>query len=71
MDASYLADNILFLRYLEFKGELRKATGVLKKRLSKFEHSIREFKITGNGIAVGEPLTDLNGILSGQPKQNQ
>ncbi len=41
---SYLADNIIFLRYFEKDGELRKAIGVLKKRLSDFEKGLRKFK---------------------------
>ena len=64
---SYLADNIVFLRYLEIQGEMRKAIGVLKKRLSNFERTLRELEITAEGIKVGEPLTRLRGILSGMP----
>lgn len=64
---SYLADNLIFIRYLELDGELRKAIGVLKKRVSDFERTLREFKITKYGIKVGEPLTKLRGILSGIP----
>jgi circadian clock protein KaiC len=65
---SYLADNIIFLCYLEINGEIRKAIGVLKKRVSDFEKSLREIKITRYGIKVGEPLTKLRGILSGVPE---
>lgn len=65
---SYLADNLIFLRYLEINGELHKAIGVLKKRVSDFERTLREFKITKYGIKVGEPLSNLRGILSGVPK---
>lgn len=65
---SYLADNLIFLRYLELDGELRKAIGVLKKRVSDFERTLREFKITKYGVKVGEPLTKLRGILSGVPE---
>lgn len=64
---SYLADNIIFLRYLEINGQLRKAVGVLKKRLSDFEKTLREFEITRYGIKVGRPLTNLRGLLSGAP----
>ncbi|MDX1639169.1 MAG: ATPase domain-containing protein [Balneolaceae bacterium] len=67
MHASYLTDNIIFLRYLEIGGELRKAIGVLKKRLSDFEKTIREFQITSGGIQVGAPLDKIKGILSGNP----
>lgn len=68
MNASYLADNIVFLRYLEVNGELQKAIGVLKKRLSDFEKSIRSYKITGEGIEVGKPLSNMRGILTGLPE---
>jgi circadian clock protein KaiC len=65
---SYLADNIVFLRYLEVGGELRRAIGVLKKRLSNFEKTLREIEITRYGIKVGKPLTELRGILRGTPE---
>ena len=65
---SYLADNIVFLRHLELRGELRKALGVLKKRTSDFERTVREFEITDEGIMVGDPLTRMRGILSGTPE---
>ena len=65
---SYLSDNLIFLRYLELGGQLRKAIGVLKKRVSNFERSLREFTITKYGIKVGEPLTQLRGILTGIPE---
>lgn len=65
---SYLSDNIIFLRYLEIRGEMRKAIGVLKKRLSDFEKTLREFKITNEGIKVGEPFVNLRGILIGTPE---
>ena len=65
---SYMADNILFLRYLELGGEMTKALGVLKKRLSDFEKTLREVRITANGIEVGQPLRGLRGILRGEPE---
>ncbi len=65
---SYIADTIIFLRYLELRGELRRAVGVLKKRLSDFQKTLREFEITRYGLKVGKPLTDLHGILTGIPE---
>nr|WP_255536104.1 MULTISPECIES: ATPase domain-containing protein [unclassified Nitratiruptor] len=67
-DISYIADNIIFLRYLEIKGQLRRAIGILKKRLSNFEKTLREFEITKYGIKVGTPLYNLENILTGVPK---
>ena len=64
-DVSYLADNIIFLRYVEMNGELRRVVGVLKKRTSDFQKLLRELTITGDGLVVGEPLAGFRGILSG------
>lgn len=65
---SHLADNLVFLRYLEIEGELRKAIGVLKKRAGNFEKALREFRISTYGIRVGEPLVNLRGVLTGNPE---
>lgn len=62
---SYLADNIVFLRYLELDGEIRRAIGVLKKRLTSFERMLRELEIGPYGIKVGNPLRGLRGMLTG------
>jgi circadian clock protein KaiC len=64
---SYIADNILVMRYIEVRGELRKAVGVLKKRTGDFERTLRELELTADGIVVGDPLTGLRGILTGTP----
>jgi circadian clock protein KaiC len=64
---SYLADNIIFMRYLEMAGELRKSIGILKKRLSDHEKLLRELEITSQGVKVGRPLVMLRGILTGMP----
>ena len=65
---SYLADNIVFIRYLETDGGIRKTVGVLKKRFGDFEQSLREFEITGSGVKVGPKLTGMRGILTGIPE---
>ena len=46
LGVSYLCDNLIFMRYLEIDGELRKAIGVLKKRLGDFGKTLREMEIT-------------------------
>ena len=65
---SNLADNIVFLRHVEYRGEMRKVVGTLKMRTSDFERSLRELEITEEGIRVGEPLPQLRGILTGTPE---
>ena len=67
IDVSYLADNILVLRYFETKGEVRQAISMMKKRSRGHERSIRELRFGDHTIKVGAPLTDFQGILSGSP----
>jgi len=68
LDISYLSDAVLMLRYFEFGGTVRRALSVVKKRSGDHEHSIREFRLTKNGISVGPPLKAFSGILSGTPQ---
>jgi circadian clock protein KaiC len=67
VDVSYLADSVLLFRYFEFKGEIRQALSVLKKRSGQHERAIRELRFNKNGITVGEPLTNFKGVLTGVP----
>jgi circadian clock protein KaiC len=67
VDASYLADAVILLRYFEAAGEVRQAISVVKKRGSRHERTIREFRLGDGGIHVGEPLRDFRGILTGVP----
>ncbi len=64
---SNITDNILFLRYIEVNGSIKRAIGVLKKRFGNFESTMREFVITEYGINVEKPLENLSGILTGTP----
>jgi circadian clock protein KaiC len=66
-EVSYLADSLLVLRFFESMGEVRKAISVLKKRSGSHELTIREFQVTSNGVRVGEPLRDFQGVLTGVP----
>ncbi|MEG4498398.1 ATPase domain-containing protein [Microcoleus sp. F10-C6] len=68
---SYLADSLVFIRYLEHQlqagTEICKAIGVIKKRVSNFEKTMRELDITRYGIKVSKPIRGLRGILSAAP----
>ncbi|MCX8157046.1 MAG: AAA family ATPase [Verrucomicrobiae bacterium] len=66
--ASYMADNLITLRFVEIAGEMRRVIGVLKKRLSDFEKSLREFAVTPRGIYIGPPLKEFRGLLTGVPE---
>jgi len=67
VDASYLADAVVVLRYFEAGGMVRQAISVLKKRGGAHERSIRDFSLTSSGVKVGEPLKQFRGILTGVP----
>lgn len=68
---SYVADNIIMLRYIELNGELRKTIGVLKKRAGSFEKVLREFDITKDGLKVGQALHGMRGLMNGIPEMVQ
>jgi circadian clock protein KaiC len=67
-ELTYLADVVIYLRYFEAGGSVRKAISVIKNRLSAHETSIREFEITDKGLEIGKPLRQFEGILTGIPK---
>lgn len=67
VDASYLADTVILLRYFEARGEVRQAISVVKKRGSRHERTIRAFSLDESGIHVGEPLREFRGVLTGVP----
>ena len=64
---SHLADSIVVLRHVEYRGDLRKVVGVLKMRTSDFETGLRMLEITDDGLIIGDPLPELRGILTGTP----
>jgi circadian clock protein KaiC len=68
LDISYLSDAVLMLRYFELGGRVRRALSVVKKRSGNHEHSIREFRLSASGIALGPPLKEFSGIFSGTPR---
>jgi circadian clock protein KaiC len=68
IDATYLADNVILLRYFEAFGEVQQAISVFKKRGSEHERTIRRFSITSAGIDVGPVLQQFRGILTGVPE---
>lgn len=67
VDLTYLSDAVLLLRFFEAFGELKRAISVIKKRTGGHESSIREYRIDGDGIQVGEPLRNFSGVLTGVP----
>jgi circadian clock protein KaiC len=69
IDASYLADSVIILRYFEHQGAVKKAISVMKKRTGSHEDSIRQIWFNGDGVHLSEPLLGLRGILMGVPTE--
>jgi circadian clock protein KaiC len=67
-DITYLADTVIVLRYFEAAGEVRRAISILKKRTGTHEGSIREYKISSDGLTIGPPLKEFRGVLRGTPE---
>ena len=67
VEASYLADTVVMLRYFEHQGNVKKAISALKKRTGSHEEAIREIWFDEKGIHLSEPLMRLRGILTGVP----
>ena len=61
------ADTVILLRYFEATGRVRRAISIIKKRTSSHEDTIREYRIGSDGITLGEPLTNFQGVLRGVP----
>lgn len=63
----HIADTILLFRHFEMQGALKQALSVLKKRTGAHERTIRELELGSGGLHLGEPLTQMHGVLTGHP----
>jgi circadian clock protein KaiC len=68
VDISYLADTLILLRFFEFDGSIKRAISVLKHRKGAHEDTIREFRLSAEGICIGSPLRNFRGVLTGVPE---
>lgn len=67
---STLTDSIILLRYVESYGEMLRSIVLLKMRGSPHDSAIRQYTIDTDGMHIGEPFTEVVGILSGNPTWN-
>lgn len=68
---SFIADNVILLRYVELASQITRAISVLKMRGSDHDKSLREFRITSAGLEVLEPFEGMQGILTGTPTERR
>jgi circadian clock protein KaiC len=64
---SFLADDLISLRYVEVDRELKKVAAVVKMRGSQHSKAYREYEITDRGFVVGGDLDGYTGRISGAP----
>jgi len=60
-----LFENLLLYRSVEFRGELYRILSVTKMRDSDYDHSIRQYTITENGLKVLTRTETAEGVLMG------
>jgi circadian clock protein KaiC len=65
---STIAENLILLRYVEIRSQLRRLISVVKMRDSDFDSSLREFRITATGIELADTFESAEAILSGFPQ---
>jgi len=64
---SFLSDDLIRLRYVSIKGELRKVLVIIKMRGGVHSKEIREYEITSAGLKIGKRLGEYQGLTTGVP----
>ena len=59
------ADNLYFLRYIDLRSQLYRLISIIKMRDSDYDTSIREFRISEQGIEVASTFRSAEVILTG------
>jgi circadian clock protein KaiC len=65
--SAFLTDAIIVQRYVELESRLKRVMAVVKVRGSDHSDELRQYEITREGIVIGAPLSECEGLLSGQP----
>lgn len=64
---SFIADNILLMRYAEIDSALHKVLTIVKMRTSDHDKDLRQYRIDAHGITVEAAFTKYSGVLTGNP----
>jgi circadian clock protein KaiC len=64
---SFLADDIVRLRYASINGQLRKMMMVVKMRRSKHSIDMCSYEVSSKGLVIGEPMRGYRALTSGIP----
>ncbi|MDZ4685852.1 MAG: ATPase domain-containing protein [Planctomycetaceae bacterium] len=64
---SFLADDIIRMRYASINGQLRKMMMVVKMRRSQHSIDMCGYQVTSKGLVIGEPMRGYRALTSGIP----
>jgi circadian clock protein KaiC len=68
--SAFLTDAIIVQRYIEIDSHLKRVMAVVKMRGSAHSKELRLYEITDEGVLIGEPVRDHEGLLGGSPKKS-
>jgi circadian clock protein KaiC len=60
---SNMSDNVVLLQFLRGESQIKRAVTVLKTRASMHEPEIRQYRITADGIVVGDPFQEGQSVF--------
>ncbi len=60
-----VVETVILLRYVELRSQLYRLISIMKMRESRYDTSIREFKITDDGLDVAASFDSAEAILTG------
>ncbi|MEV6303233.1 ATPase domain-containing protein [Actinoplanes sp. NPDC051861] len=59
----FLFHNVIQIRYIEHRSEIGRAVNILKMRNSSHNHAIHAYHVSAEGVAVGDPIETVAGML--------
>jgi len=69
--AAFMTDAIIVQRYIEVDSRLQRVMAVVKVRGSAHADQLRAYTIDDEGIHIGAPLADQEGLLGGRPTRKR
>lgn len=60
-----LSNSMLILRQVEYRSRLHRIFSIVKMRVGDYDQTMRMFTIGEHGIQIGEPLPNVEGLLTG------
>jgi circadian clock protein KaiC len=65
---STLAENIIYLRFVELRSQLYRLLSIMKVREGSYDSSLREFALSENGIRLEDTFDSAESILTGSAR---